>query len=273
MQSAHPIRRQVVLTCLYTAAEQTITPDSVHRGESNDFYELVLCLGGVLGVTSGADSYILSAGDALLHAPMEFHSMRAEAGTSPLLLRFSFEATRMPRFSHRVFTTSDEGRIRAARALELLKSAAVFENDTPVSVKKGHEREAQEAINELEIFLLTLSEKGGGVHVATGTAGMRNYRHALAVLEENLTKPLNTAQLAQLCNMSPSLLKKTFSHYAGVGVMEYFRTRKINASIPLLRTGNSVQDVAAKFGFADAGYFSTVFRRVTGHTPSFYRNH
>ena len=121
--------------------------------------------------------------------------------------------------------------------------------------------------------MLSLSEYGEEPGAVPYSSGNHNYRRALRVMEEHITLPLTTAELAQLAHVSPSLLKKLFARYAGVGVMEYFRTRKVNAAIPLLREGSSVQDVAAHFGFSSPGYFATVFRRVTGKTPGYYHNH
>ena len=121
--------------------------------------------------------------------------------------------------------------------------------------------------------MLSLTPVSGKPAAGEGSAGLRNYRRALAVMSERLNEPLDTAELAALCRVSPSLLKKLFARYAGVGVMEYFRQCKINAAIPLLREGQSVREVAEHFGFPDAGYFSTVFRRVTGKTPTYYRAH
>ena len=138
------------------------------------------------------------------------------------------------------------------------------------SCPEENERGAQRALAEFEILLLTLTEHTEEI-IKDGSAGARNYRRALRIIEENISTPLDTAMLARLAHMSPSLLKKTFSRYAGVGVMEYLRTRKVNAAIPRLRAGESVKEIATSLGFTDAGYFSTVFRRVTGHSPSYYR--
>ena len=137
----------------------------------------------------------------------------------------------------------------------------------------GMEREAQKALLELELLLISLPENEDAARPAHSSSSMQNFRRALEIMEENLRLPLNTQELAKLTHMSPSLLKKVFARYAGMGVMEYFRTRRINATIPLLRKGWSVQDVAMDFGFSDAGYFSTVFRRVTGYPPTHYRHH
>ena len=63
-------------------------------------------------------------------------------------------------------------------------------------------------------------------------------------------------------------LQKSFSYYAGVGVMEYFNRQKMRRAAELMAEGYSVREAALAVGFSDQNYFSTVFKRITGHSPS-----
>ena len=265
----HPIPRPVMLTGIYTAFSQEIAADYVFRGETHDFYELVLVYEGQVGVTADADSFVLKTGCAILHPPMQFHSLRG-IGSPAKIIIFSFAAEKMPAFDQFRFTIDEETMRRAKRALALFRANTPAQNEEIGDVPPGKERAVQRALCELEILLLALTEPSVSVQY-DASAGARNYRRALQVIEDHLTEALDTATLARLSHMSPSLLKKTFSRYAGVGVMEYIRSRKINYAIPRLRAGESVKEIAADLGFTDAGYFSTVFRRITGHSPTYYR--
>ena len=265
-----PIPRPVTLSGIYTAFQEHIDCDYVFRGEAHDFYELVLVIEGSIGVTADGDSFILETSNAILHPPMEFHSLRGTGNKPAKILIFSFAADAMPEFTSWRFSLSQDNLSRAKHVLSLFRRSSIAEEKNILEILPDRQREAQRAINELEVLLLTLTEHDSDTG-ADVSAGARNYRRALDVIEENLALPMDTATLARLSHMSPSLLKKTFSRYAGVGIMEYFRTRKINAAIPLLRAGGSVKEIASQLGFTDAGYFSTVFRRVTGHSPTYYR--
>ena len=68
--------------------------------------------------------------------------------------------------------------------------------------------------------------------------------------------------------MSEINLHKTFSKYAGVGIMEYFTRTKMHYATSLLEGGSTVKEVALTLGYTDQNYFSTVYKRITGHTPS-----
>ncbi len=273
MWTFHTIRRVISLKNLYTAFAAQRPADFVFRGETHDFYELVLVTEGQLGITAGAESFVLEAPAAVLHPPMEFHSLHAAGGTAPRIMVFSFSVSQSPAWEKRIFALTEEQIEEADKALALMQGAMEMDGISITGIKAGAERDAQRAALALEDLLLSLSASADPAAKKEGSAAGRNYRRALRVIEENLTRSLDTAELARLAHMSPSLLKKTFARHAGVGVMEYFRARKVNAAIPLLREGVSIQEIATHLGFTNAGYFSTVFRRVTGHTPSYYRSH
>lgn len=274
MWKYHPFPRSLQIEGFYTAFSQRLEPGYVFRGETHDFAELVLVKAGRIGVTAGSESFPLDAGGAVYHPPMEFHSLCNEGGAESEILVFTFSTSKAPVFPRRVFSLTQENLIQAEGTLALLREATGKPaGNAAANILPGKENTAQCAVLELEELLLSLTPVSGKPAAGEGSAGLRNYRRALAVMSERLNEPLDTAELAALCRVSPSLLKKLFARYAGVGVMEYFRQCKINAAIPLLREGQSVREVAEHFGFPDAGYFSTVFRRVTGKTPTYYRAH
>lgn len=122
-------------------------------------------------------------------------------------------------------------------------------------------------IKNLELFLLELA---GNVSKSRQvvTEGAKNYSRIINTLNENIYERLSVCELAALCNMSEINLQKTFSRYAGVGIMEYFNRIKMRKATELLVEGLSVKETALKLGFHDQNYFSTMFKRITGHTPS-----
>ena len=274
MWKNHLIPRSLMIDGLYTAFSQRLVPGYVFRGETHDFAELVLVKAGRIGITAGSETFPLDAGYAVYHPPMEFHSLCNEESAEAEIVVFTFGTLKTPVFTSRVFSLSQENLLKAEGTLALLREATGKPSgNAAADILPGKESTAQCAVLELEELLLTLTPTNGKPTPGDGSTGLRNYRRALFIMSERLNEPLDTAELAALCRISPSLLKKLFARYAGVGVMEYFRQCKINAAIPLLREGQSVREVAEHFGFPDAGYFSTVFRRVTGKTPSYYRTH
>lgn len=230
-------------------------------GETHPFYELVYVVSGKVGITAGDEVYLLESGQLLVHPPAEFHRIWTEQNTEPHLLNLSFYATNMPKLPGRVLQPS-------ANDGALLQQICG-------EVRRGLRNADQVLLNEqrllLELLLLRWSEKGAvGVSRSIAFSAVR-YAEAVAILQSHLREPLSTQEIAKLCNMSVSGLKKIFTRYAGMGVSRYFTELKIHFSVSLLQSGKRVSEVAEAVGFSDQNYFSTVFRRVTGVPPSAFR--
>ena len=98
-----------------------------------------------------------------------------------------------------------------------------------------------------------------------------NYKKIINVLKKKKEKNLSVGEIADLCNMSEINLKKTFSKFSGMGVMAYFNKMKIESAQNLIKNGMTVQETANMLGFSNQNYFSTVFKRITGKSPTFYK--
>ncbi len=230
-------------------------------GETHPFYELVYVVSGKVGITAGDEIYVLEEGQLLLHPPEEFHRIWSEQETEPHVLNLSFFAAAMPHFAGRVVQPS----INDGKLLQQICEG----------VRRGLRNSDRNLLNEkrleLELLILRTAEKGdAGVSRSASFSAMR-YAEAVNVLQTHLKESLGTQEVARLCNMSVSSLKKIFTRYAGMGVSRYFTELKIHHSVTLLRSGKRVSEAAQAIGFTDQNYFSTVFRRVMGAPPSAFR--
>ena len=79
-------------------------------------------------------------------------------------------------------------------------------------------------------------------------------------------------EIAAAVHLSVSALKRIFKKYAGMGVHKYFLKLKLKTAIELLENGDSVTEIAKKLNFSSQAYFTNVFKRETGESPSLYRN-
>ncbi len=79
-------------------------------------------------------------------------------------------------------------------------------------------------------------------------------------------------QLAEVCQKSPSQTERLFRAEMGLPPYRYILNRKIELAKQLLReTGMPVRDIAAYLSFEDELYFSALFRRKVGISPSAFR--
>ena len=237
-------------------------------GERHDFWELVIVTDGEVGVTAGEETRVLKKGEAILHPPMEFHRVWYAGNIPGQILIFSFYAENVPEIAERLFLLPDLH--EPERILESIKKSFEMDDGNVISMDQGN-LQCQIALKELEQFLLKLFSERRSVPVAIRSKSAENYIRIVRCLEDNACRNLSVEEIAQLCNMSTVNAKQTFARYAGMGIRNYFNRLKIEKAIPMLRGGIPVQEIAEFLGFSSSNYFSTVFKRITGKSPTDYK--
>ena len=91
----------------------------------------------------------------------------------------------------------------------------------------------------------------------------------LKYLQENFTKPISPADVANMHSLSESHFRKLFREVTGVSIKEYLIWMRINNAKDLLSSSNiNVTEAAMLSGFNDVFYFSTLFKKKFGFSPS-----
>lgn len=109
-------------------------------------------------------------------------------------------------------------------------------------------------------------------------AHRRDYKnHIVANVKKyilaHVTQHLSLNEVAAVFGISPNYLSQLFGKYNDVGFSEYVNTCKINEGKRLLDEGNfKVYEVAEMLGFESSFYFSKVFKKVEGISPTEYVN-
>lgn len=78
-------------------------------------------------------------------------------------------------------------------------------------------------------------------------------------------------RLCREMTMSRTLFYVKLKSYTGKSPQDFIRIIRLERSAALLRNGEPVAEVAAEVGFDNAKYFSTVFKKYFGVSPSKYR--
>ncbi|MBK8968895.1 MAG: helix-turn-helix transcriptional regulator [Lewinellaceae bacterium] len=83
---------------------------------------------------------------------------------------------------------------------------------------------------------------------------------------------LSTSVLAERFSYSPSQFSRRFKAVAGKSVKEYVIEAKMEKAKELLRIVNlSIADIAYQLGYTTPFYFTNVFTKQNGISPSAYR--
>jgi AraC-like DNA-binding protein len=94
----------------------------------------------------------------------------------------------------------------------------------------------------------------------------------LTFIRENLDQRITRAMLARLVGLSPTRFHYVFEAEIGRSPMGYVRAIRLQKAKQLLiQTALGIQEIAERVGFGDAYYFSRVFKKTQGVTPSGYR--
>ena len=102
--------------------------------------------------------------------------------------------------------------------------------------------------------------------------GDRDISTALSFIRQEACRGITVADVARRIPLSRSVLNRRFKKIVGRSLKEEILHMQLNmAKRLLINTNLPITAVSSNTGFCEARYFSTVFRRWTGSTPSGYR--
>jgi len=89
----------------------------------------------------------------------------------------------------------------------------------------------------------------------------------------NITDELSIEQIAERSNLSVSRLRYRFKNETGIPLGEYILREKIEYSRILLdQKKYTITEIAHILEFSSSQYYASVFKRITGETPTNYKN-
>jgi two-component system response regulator YesN len=89
---------------------------------------------------------------------------------------------------------------------------------------------------------------------------------------ENYMRRLSRDDIASSVFLSPDYVSKIFKNETGQYIKDYVTEIRIEKAKQLLREGKmNISEVATSVGFDNFSYFSTIFKKVTGVSPSEYK--
>lgn len=95
---------------------------------------------------------------------------------------------------------------------------------------------------------------------------------ARTILRENYLTDITPQEVAKLINMSYSLFRKVFKEYNNISPTQYVIELKLqNARKLLMNTDKSIKEIAFYLNYDDPLYFSSLFKKHVGYSPSTFR--
>lgn len=96
----------------------------------------------------------------------------------------------------------------------------------------------------------------------------------LVRIDSDLTADLSLKTQADLLNVNASYLSSLFKKEMGSSLTEYVNRKRVEYGVFLLNTTSlQIQTIAQYCGILDVNYFTRIFKKIVGQTPTEYRNH
>lgn len=258
------------------------TPEYHSKRECYDFWEMVYVMDGEFHTNTGNAFYTLSKGSLILYKPFEFHTFGvANNNFSELfIMSFSMEGSAIDRLPQFPLSLTETQCSDMEHIMHLFLDNTNRETETcsdfGITIHPYHQLFLEKPLllpktcALTEYLLLCLCDMS-----ASNIPSVNNYETKLFfALTEDMKRfknqLLTIEELAGLHNISPTNAKTLIKKYSGLSLHRYYLGLKISQSLVLFRQGYNITQASLELGFCNPNHFSTIFKNITGDSPSQY---
>jgi AraC family transcriptional regulator, arabinose operon regulatory protein len=218
------------------------------------------------------EGWTCERGELALFAPGTRHFYRRAAGSDCWFHRWVYFQPRgfWSPWLHWPDTCRGVGRLRLHDEALLDEFERLFvEVD---ALHRSTHRMAQDlATNQLERLLLRAQEEAVD-DAQDGTAPDARVQAACRWITQHLAEDLSLDEVAREVHLSPSRLAQLFREHTGLSLLRWREDQRLQVARHLLQTtGTPVSHISASVGYDDQLYFSRVFRKSMGVSPTEFR--
>ena len=180
-----------------------------------------------------------------------------------------------------LFANGNNIDVLKARSLELVVmiSRAAVEGGAELNRLLGMnysfigELSALNTFDEVCLWLTRVLDKFmDTVYGTRATPNMLLLRNAASFISLHYADNISLEDVASEVHVSPYYLSHLFREELSITFIEYLTRTRVDKAKQLLADQQlSVSEVAHSVGYDDSGYFSRVFKKMTGRTPASYR--
>ncbi len=132
-------------------------------------------------------------------------------------------------------------------------------------------REIMKRQLELDFLYEKLKESRNDITITD--ASEEKLKRVINFIDKNFTCDISREGLAAAIELNPSYMGTLFKTYKGMTINNYINKLRIDSAIGQLEMKNSrIIDIAFSVGFENIVSFNRVFKKITGKTPSEYKN-
>ncbi len=92
------------------------------------------------------------------------------------------------------------------------------------------------------------------------------------LIRKDFNKPLSVESIAKIANLNPSYLSFLFKKQTGINITSFIDDLRMTQAKRLLsETNKQIKEISASCGYEDQNYFSRIFKKYSGISPTAYR--
>ena len=244
-------------------------PRMLHKHD--DHLEIVFVVKGEGIHFIGGKKYHTKAGDILIFNPNVLHDETAQMDSNMEVYCCGISQLYIKGMEpNHLFNTKEAAVIFSGEQQEIIHKI--------LDIMFFHIKTSRQNANELCHYLLSslLSilvelpknhQRNFNIEKQTIMNKVRSY------LEQNFTQTLSLEEIAERFKISPFYLSRLFKEEIGFSPIQYLNRLRIGAAQSLLMETNlPITQIAIDVGYENITYFSTFFSKMTGVTPTLYRD-
>ena len=258
-----------------------------HPAESHDLWEMVYVDDGTLHAEADMVPSLLQKGQMIFHRPGEIHAHKtlSQEACNILVVSFASSSPLMKYFSQKIFTLEKKSQKILSLFLEEGKNAlgeipCRVEDKSPLDfscARQGSVQLMQCYLVEL-LFSLIRSDEASILPVEHPAPSGRTAETALTgsiedYILNHLYDPASLEPLCQEFSMSRTYLCRVFKEGTGRSPIDFWIELKIKEAKKLIRQDEqNITQISELLGYASIHHFSRMFKRLTGMSPTAYKN-
>jgi AraC-like DNA-binding protein len=255
--------------------------------EVHDFWELVYIESGDALITSDDEKIPVSAGDLFFHKPGEVHAIESINGSYIRAYFISFSsASEITKLFDRLKITirheqktmlkklCDEALTLYDNKPEYEKQADFYSDKLKADTPTGAQQLFRMHFEEFLISVIRLIEEKENVFFYESKAELDAFifRRLTEKLKKSIYSELSITELCDELGCGRTYLSILFKKNTGDTIMNYYNILKINEAKSLIEEGKlPLSEISELLHFSTRFYFSRVFKRIEGITPSEYK--
>lgn len=279
MQSSY-INVSKIVSIHYYEFNQSFT----FSGEKHNSWEIVYVDSGCVEIIRDTETVILKQGDIIFHKPNEFHAIKSyNSCPNVFVISFVCKSAPMEDFNH--FRTSLNKNLKpfiasiideAERTYHIPKNDISFKK---LAFKSNAPIGGDQLIKTyLEQFLIFLARENASKHELSVFPSKENLAPQLVIdikdyINSHITSNLRMDDICTFFGYSKTYICQLFKAYCSVSVMKYCNIKKIDYAKKMIRENRyNITQISNHLSFDNPQYFSRVFKRITGITPTEFAN-